>query len=90
MSNDLKNERGNERHSAGENDADRSHGTSHQGQSQDASRHQQDAAHHKGYKSPQQGAPDGQVDQHSRGGPGSDPSDQKNANGPGHGPKSDP
>jgi hypothetical protein len=57
MSNDRKNADVNERAGAEKKDADRADDTKpNTGQSQDASRHQQDAAHHKGYKGPQQGA----------------------------------
>jgi hypothetical protein len=56
MSNDRKNADVNERGSAKKKDADRPDDTtSKSGQSQDASRHEQDAAHHKGYRGPQQG-----------------------------------
>jgi hypothetical protein len=56
----------------------RPHDADHEaGQSQDASRHQQDAVHHKGHKSPQQGATDDKGDQQSQGGSGPNPSDQK-------------
>lgn len=55
MSNDRKESNADEQGGAQKNDADRVQATTHPGQSQDASRHQQDAAHHKGYKGPQPG-----------------------------------
>ena len=56
MSNDRKNADVNERGSAEKKDADRPDDAKLKpGQSQDASRHQHDAAHHKGYKGPQPG-----------------------------------
>jgi hypothetical protein len=56
MSSDRKNAKVNEHGSAAKKDADRSEDAKHEtGQSQDELRHQQDAAHHKGSKGPQQG-----------------------------------
>jgi hypothetical protein len=53
MSNDRKNV--NEPGNAEKKDVDRADDKE-QGQSQDASRHQQDAVHHKGYRGPEKGA----------------------------------
>jgi hypothetical protein len=52
------------------------------GQSQDALRHRQDAAHHKGHKSPEPSAPDSPVGQPSPGGSVSNSPDHKPAEGP--------
>ena len=55
MSSDRKNADVNEHGSAEKKDVGRPSSTNPQtGQSQDELRHQQDAAHHKGYKGPQQ------------------------------------
>jgi hypothetical protein len=56
MSSDRKNADVNEHGSEEKKDSGRQGGTDPKtGQSQDELRHQQDAAHHKGYKGPQQG-----------------------------------
>jgi hypothetical protein len=71
MSNDRKNAI-NEHGSADDNDADPpSDATRETGQSQDASRHQQDAAHHKGHKTSQKDADGSEAK--GRHGPKSDP-----------------
>jgi hypothetical protein len=56
MSSDRKNADVNEQGRAEKKDTDRPDDTRRKtGQSQDELRHQQDAAHHKGYKGPEQG-----------------------------------
>jgi hypothetical protein len=56
MSSDRKNADVNEHGSTEKKDTGRPGGTAPKtGQSQDELRHQQDAAHHKGYKGPQEG-----------------------------------
>jgi hypothetical protein len=57
-----KNESSEERGNGDKNDADRPREPQ-TGQSQDALRHQQDAAHHKGRRTPQPDAADSKVDQ---------------------------
>lgn len=63
MANERKNANDNGRGSPEKDDANRPRHTGDAaGQSQDELRHQQDAAHHKGHKSPQQPASDRKVD----------------------------
>jgi hypothetical protein len=55
MSSDRKNAEVKEHGGAENKDADRPDTRQKTGESQDELRHQQDAAHHKGYKGPEQG-----------------------------------
>jgi hypothetical protein len=79
MSNDTKNANMSDRGSSGKTDAQRGNEGSHKPgqQSQDASRHQQDAAHHEPHKSPQQGASDNKSGQQSQGASRKDTNDGK-------------
>jgi hypothetical protein len=82
MSNDTKNATMNDRASSGKTDIQRGNEGGHKPgqQSQDASRHQQDAAHHDPHKSSQHGASDNKSGQQSQG------ASRKDTDGKGSGP----
>lgn len=79
MSNDTKNANMNERSNSGKTDIQRGNEGGHKPsqQSQDASRHQQDAAHHEPHKSSQHGASDNKSGQQSQGALRKDTNDGK-------------